>query len=77
MPRIAGDLINRPGLIERLNESLSCKVTLVSASAGYGKTTLVSQWLSDFRFGISDVGLESAPESEIQTRKSRGLVVTE
>jgi LuxR family maltose regulon positive regulatory protein len=34
-------------LIERLNESLSsgCKLTLLSASAGFGKTTLVSEWI--------------------------------
>ncbi|MCZ7552049.1 MAG: LuxR C-terminal-related transcriptional regulator [Anaerolineales bacterium] len=34
-------------MIERLNESLSsgCKLTLLSASAGFGKTTLVSEWI--------------------------------
>src|SRR3990170_4516837 len=38
----------RPRLIERLNEGLSsgCKLTLVSASAGFGKTTLVSEWVA-------------------------------
>jgi LuxR family maltose regulon positive regulatory protein len=36
----------RPRLIERLNEGLSsgCNLTLISASAGFGKTTLVSEW---------------------------------
>jgi LuxR family maltose regulon positive regulatory protein len=33
-------------LIERLNEGLHSKLTLVSASAGFGKTTLVSEWLA-------------------------------
>lgn len=38
----------RPRLNERLNESLlsGCKLTLVSASAGFGKTTLVSEWIA-------------------------------
>src|SRR5512135_156819 len=38
----------RPRLVERLNEGLSAgrKLTLISASAGFGKTTLVSEWLS-------------------------------
>src|SRR5512134_1181600 len=38
----------RSRLIERLNEGLSAgrKLTLVSAPAGFGKTTLVSEWLS-------------------------------
>ncbi len=36
----------RPRLIERLNEGLHCKLTLISAPAGFGKTTLVSEWLA-------------------------------
>ena len=32
-------------LIERLNKGLDGKLTLVSAPAGYGKTTLVSEWV--------------------------------
>jgi LuxR family maltose regulon positive regulatory protein len=39
-------LVSRPHLIERLNEgiSLGFKLTLISAPAGFGKTTLVSEW---------------------------------
>jgi len=38
----------RPRLIERLNEGLFAgrKLTLISASAGFGKTTLVSEWVA-------------------------------
>jgi LuxR family maltose regulon positive regulatory protein len=38
----------RPRLIERLNEGISSgfKLTLISASAGFGKTTLVSEWIA-------------------------------
>ncbi|WP_307728311.1 hypothetical protein [Paenibacillus plantiphilus] len=36
----------RPRLMERLNEGLHGKLTLISASAGFGKTTLVSEWLA-------------------------------
>src|SRR3989304_177645 len=41
-------IVLRPRLIERLNEGLSsgCKLTLISASAGFGKTTLVSEWVA-------------------------------
>lgn len=35
----------RPKLIERLNRGLGRKMTLISASAGFGKTTLVSEWV--------------------------------
>ena len=38
----------RPRLIEQLNEGLSsgCRLTLISASAGFGKSTLVSEWVA-------------------------------
>ena len=41
-------VVLRPRLIERLNEGLSsgCKLTLISAPAGFGKTTLVSEWVA-------------------------------
>ncbi len=35
----------RPRLIECLNEGLERKLTLISAPAGFGKTTLVSEWI--------------------------------
>jgi LuxR family maltose regulon positive regulatory protein len=39
-------VILRPRLIERLNEGMHCKLTLISAPAGFGKTTLVSEWIA-------------------------------
>jgi LuxR family maltose regulon positive regulatory protein len=41
-------VVLRPRLIKRLNEGLSagCKLTLISAPAGFGKTTLVSEWVA-------------------------------
>ena len=42
-PRV--NVIVRPRLIERLNEGLQRKLTLVSAPAGFGKTTLLSEWI--------------------------------
>lgn len=37
--------VPRPRLIERLNGGLRHKMTLISAPAGFGKTTLVSTWV--------------------------------
>jgi len=39
------ELIPRPRLIEQLTEGLHRKFTLISAPAGFGKTTLVSDWI--------------------------------
>ncbi len=36
----------RPRLTERLNEGLQRKLTLISAPAGFGKTTLVGEWVA-------------------------------
>ena len=44
-PPTTRGLIDRPRLLEQLNSSLHCPLTLVVASAGFGKTTLVSTWL--------------------------------
>ena len=40
------NIILRPRLIERLNEGLRNKLILISAPAGFGKTTLVSEWVA-------------------------------
>jgi ATP/maltotriose-dependent transcriptional regulator MalT len=37
-------VVLRPRLIQRLNEGLHGKLTLISAPAGFGKSTLVSEW---------------------------------
>jgi len=38
-------VVSRPRLLERLNEGLHRNLTLISAPAGFGKTTLVSAWV--------------------------------
>ena len=47
VPPLRRKVVLRPRLVERLNEGLAsgCKLTLISASAGFGKTTLVSEWV--------------------------------
>ena len=40
-------VVPRPRLTERLNEGLHRKLTLISAPAGSGKTTLVGEWVAD------------------------------
>jgi LuxR family maltose regulon positive regulatory protein len=46
-PPVAGDHVHRPQLLDRLNKRLYRSLTLVSAPAGYGKSTLVSCWLEE------------------------------
>ncbi len=46
IPPLRQELVSRPRLIERLNAGLVRKLTLISAPAGFGKTTLLSEWIS-------------------------------
>src|SRR5689334_7765382 len=39
-------VVPRPRLIERLDEGLQHRLTLLSAPAGFGKTTLLSAWVA-------------------------------
>ncbi len=60
-PPLRSDLVSRPRLIERLNRGLEedNKLTLISAPAGFGKTTLITEW----RYRIPD---SVDPESTCQ-----------
>src|SRR5712692_6371901 len=46
IPPLRPNVVIRPRLIERLNEGLHRKLTLISAPAGFGKTTLISEWVA-------------------------------
>ena len=52
VPSARRSLVARPRLGERLDEGLGRKLTLLSAPAGFGKTTLLSAWIG----GLSDGG---------------------
>jgi LuxR family maltose regulon positive regulatory protein len=47
LPQSRPNLVSRPRLIQRLNEGRDRKFTLVSAPAGFGKTTLLSEWITN------------------------------
>jgi LuxR family maltose regulon positive regulatory protein len=46
VPGARRDLVPRPRLAERLDRGSASKLTLVSAPAGFGKTTLLTEWLA-------------------------------
>jgi LuxR family maltose regulon positive regulatory protein len=47
VPRLRRALVARPRLSERLSRGAESALTLVSAPAGFGKTTLLTEWLAD------------------------------
>jgi ATP/maltotriose-dependent transcriptional regulator MalT len=46
VPRPRRGLVPRPRLSERLDRGTASKLVLVSAPAGFGKTTLLTEWLA-------------------------------
>lgn len=47
IPKVRPGLVTRPRLRERLRRGAESRLTLVSAPAGFGKTTLLAEWLDE------------------------------
>ncbi|MCJ7736578.1 MAG: LuxR C-terminal-related transcriptional regulator [Anaerolineae bacterium] len=58
VPPARPEWVVRPRLIERLNAGLRNKLTLISAPAGYGKTTLLSSWLAQNEIQVGWVSVD-------------------
>ncbi len=56
IPPTRPKLVPRPRLVEQLNEGArsDCRLTLISAPAGYGKSTLVGEWVNKLRLTAAD-----------------------
>ena len=64
IPTPRSDLVARPRLIERLDAGMQGKITLISAPAGYGKSTLVSEWIAHAKIPVTWLSLD-ASENDI------------
>lgn len=58
IPRPAAPAVPRPELITWLNEGLERKATMITAPAGYGKTTLASDWARQLSIPVAWVSLD-------------------
>src|SRR5713101_9139096 len=58
IPPLRPKVVSRPRLLERLNEGLHRKLTLIAAPAGFGKTTLVSAWVAGCDRQVAWLSLE-------------------
>ncbi len=67
LPPLRLKAVPRPRLIARLNEGRQAghRLALISAPAGFGKTTLVSEWIAECRLQTADGG---APSQEQASR---------
>ena len=58
IPPPRSNVVSRPHLIARLNEGLQGKLALISASAGFGKTTLMSEWVAGCKRPVAWLSLD-------------------
>jgi LuxR family maltose regulon positive regulatory protein len=58
IPQVRSALVPRPRLLHKLNDGLNAKLTLVSAQAGYGKTTSLSEWAKQCSALVAWVSLD-------------------
>lgn len=65
-PRIRTQTVPRPQLLHKLHESLERKLTLVSAPAGFGKTTLVCDWIRTLSHPVAWLSLDERDNELIQ-----------
>ncbi len=60
IPQVSPSLVVRPRLMQQLQDVLNNRLTLVSAPAGFGKTTILSQWIQENRVPTTWLSLEEA-----------------
>ncbi|WP_214481162.1 LuxR C-terminal-related transcriptional regulator [Bacillus sp. SM2101] len=58
IPIMRRELVIRDRLIKQLNDGMYRHLTLISAHAGFGKTTLVSEWLANCNCAVAWLSLE-------------------
>jgi LuxR family maltose regulon positive regulatory protein len=66
VPRLRRSVVARPRLSERLSHGTESKLTLISAPAGFGKTTLLADWLAVASAGERPTAWLSLDESDNQ-----------
>lgn len=66
IPQPRTRLVSRPRLIERLKAGMGRKLTLISASAGFGKTTLISEWAAGCERPVAWVSLDERDKDRLR-----------
>jgi len=64
-PPFQSTTISRPRLVKQLDEGLKAKLTLISASAGFGKTVLLSEWINKSSIPVAWISLDLELSDEV------------
>ncbi|MFN2242002.1 MAG: hypothetical protein ACK2U2_06925 [Anaerolineae bacterium] len=66
IPPVRNDSVPRQRLLDKLNAGLHSKLTLVSASAGFGKTTLLSEWSGRSQYPVAWLSLDEGENDPVR-----------
>lgn len=66
IPRLRPGLVVRPRLLERLNGGIHAHLTLIAAPAGFGKSTLLGQWIEQFSGDVAWLALDADDNDPIR-----------
>lgn len=64
-PNSANRLLPRLPLGKKLNDALGCRVTVITAPAGYGKTTTVMKWLENIPFPYAWLSIDDGDNNPV------------
>ncbi len=59
IPPIRSKILSRPKLLSRIDSSIGKKLTLISAPAGFGKTTLLGDWIATRNHNVAWISLDN------------------
>jgi LuxR family maltose regulon positive regulatory protein len=66
VPPIRSTWISRKRLIKRMDEGFECKFTLLSAPAGFGKTTLLVDWVHTHKIPVTWFSVDKVDNDPVQ-----------
>lgn len=76
VPELRSGLVSRPRLVQMMQDGADRRLTLVSAPAGFGKSTLLAEWLAADTDARSSIGWVSLDESDSDPGRFWSYVVT-
>ncbi len=58
IPRLPPAMVSRPRLVTLLNEGVKHPLTILTAPAGFGKSTLLAEWVAQSKLPVAWIGLD-------------------
>ncbi|MCG8687374.1 MAG: LuxR C-terminal-related transcriptional regulator [Desulfobacterales bacterium] len=65
IPEIKSEVVLRKRLVDRLNNGMDKRLILISAPAGFGKTTLLSEWISQIETPAAWISIDASDNDPI------------